>query len=150
MEDVATGTLLGGGATMVASVAALFGIVTIIWRRRGGWMIACALIAAALYVVAVVMYQGRFRHFTIGSWYQDPYRLAALVPLFMIVLASVGADGLVSAVRGWLRRIGAKHRPADGLASLSSGDPGACTPSQQLRFLRSYSPPWWIASMTPG
>ena len=109
MGDVATGTLLGGGDTMVASVAALVGIITIIWRRRGGWIIACALIAAALYVVAVVMYQGRFRHFTIGSWYQDPYRLAALVPLFMIVLASVGADGLVSAVRGWLRRIGAKR-----------------------------------------
>ena len=107
--DVATGTLLGGGETMVASVAALVGIITIIWRRRGGWIIACALIAAALYVVAVVMYQGRFRHFTIGSWYQDPYRLAALVPLFMIVLASVGADGLVSAVRGWLRRIAAKR-----------------------------------------
>ena len=109
--DVATGTLLGGGDTMFASFAALVGIITIIWRRRGGWIIACGLIAAALYTVAVVMYQGRFRHFTIGSWYQDPYRLAALVPLFMIVLASVGADGLVSAVRGLLRRIAAK-RPA--------------------------------------
>jgi hypothetical protein len=107
--DVATGTLLGGGETMVASVAALVGILTIVWRRRGGWIIGCALIAAALYTVAVVMYQGRFRHFTIGSWYQDPYRLAALVPLFMIVLASVGADGLVSAVRGWLRSIAAKR-----------------------------------------
>ncbi|SFT36769.1 DUF6541 family protein [Arthrobacter sp. ov118] len=107
--DVATGTLLGGGETMVASVAALLGIITIIWRRRGGWIIACGLIAAALYVVAVVMYQGRFRHFTIGSWYQDPYRLAALVPLFMIVLGSVGADGLVTAVRGWLRRIASKR-----------------------------------------
>ncbi|NUU31083.1 hypothetical protein HNO80_05700 [Arthrobacter sp. C9C5] len=107
--DVATGTLLGGGETMVASVAAVLGILTIIWRRRGGWIIACGLIAAALYIVAVYMYQGRFRHFTTGSWYQDPYRLAALVPLFMIVLAGVGADGLVSAVRGWLRRIAAKR-----------------------------------------
>ncbi|WP_144671010.1 DUF6541 family protein [Arthrobacter sp. U41] len=111
VEDVATGTLLGGSATTVASVAALLGIITIILRRRGGWMIACALIAAALYIVAVFMYQGRFRHFTTGSWYQDPYRLAALVPLFTIVLASVGADGLVSAVRGWLGRM-AERRPA--------------------------------------
>jgi hypothetical protein len=109
--DVATGTLLGGGETMVASVAAVLGILTILWRRKGGWIIACALIAAALYIVAAYMYQGRFRHFTTGSWYQDPYRLAALVPLFMIVLGGVGADGLVSAVRGLLRRISAK-RPA--------------------------------------
>ena len=112
--DVATGTLLGGGETMVASVAALVGILTIIWRRRGGWIIACALIAAALYVVAAFMYQGRFRHFTIGSWYQDPYRLAALVPLFMIVLGSVGADGLVSGRMGIAsaHRCEALHRPA--------------------------------------
>ena len=97
-------------------------------RRRGGWMIACTLIAAALYVVAVFMYQGRFRHFTTGSWYQDPYRLAALVPLFTIVLASVGADGLVSAVRGWLGRM-TERRPAGRRLGLPQfRDPEACTP----------------------
>lgn len=109
--DVTTGTLLGGSETMVASWAALLGVVTILLRRKGAWMIACALIAGALYIVAVYLYQGRFRHFTTGSWYQDPYRLAGLVPLFMIVLAGVGADGLVSAVRGLLQRVAAK-RPA--------------------------------------
>ncbi len=109
MGDVASGTLLGGGETVVASWAAVVGILTILWRRKGGWIIACALIAAGLYVVSVYMYQGKFRHFTTGSWYQDPYRLAALVPLFMIVLAGVGADGLVSAVRSWLRRMAARR-----------------------------------------
>lgn len=107
--DVATGTLLGGGETMVASWAAVVGILTIILRRKGGWIIACGLIAAALYIVAVYQYQGKFRHFTTGSWYQDPYRLAGLVPLFMVVLAGVGADGLVTAVRGWLRGVAARR-----------------------------------------
>lgn len=171
VNDVATGSLLGGGETMVASVAAALGILTILWRRKGGWIIACALIAAALYIVAVYMHQGRFRHFTTGSWYQDPYRLAALVPLFMIVLAGVGADGLVSAVRGWLRRISAQRpsgrrlglpefRGSAGLYAVAAAailalalsnlvdryhGPGLATVSNQIQKSYSFAPGWVVS-----
>lgn len=172
LGDVATGTLLGGGDTMVASIAALLGIITIIWRRRGGWIIACGLIAAALYTVAVVTDQGGLRHFAIGSWYQDPYRLAALVPLFLIVLAGVGADGLVSAVRGLLRRIApsrsagrrlgsAEFRGSASLYAVAAASilalalstlvdhvqgPGLNAVSTKIKKTYSFSPGWAVSS----
>ncbi|KRE79904.1 DUF6541 family protein [Arthrobacter sp. Soil763] len=169
--DVASGTLLGGGETVVATVAALLGVVTILWRRKGGWIIACALIAASLYIVSVYMYQGRFRHFTTGSWYQDPYRLAALVPLFMIVLAGVGADGLVSAVRSWRRRLTKNFRGRQlrlpefrGSASLYAvvaatlvavalanvvarvHGPGLAAVSTKIKKSYSFSPGWVVSN----
>ncbi|XAS66182.1 DUF6541 family protein [Micrococcaceae bacterium Sec5.7] len=166
--DVAVGSVLGGGTTLVAAVAALLGILTIVLRRRGGWMIACAAIAGALYVIAVFMYQGRFRSFTIGSWYQDPYRLAALVPLFTLVLACVGADGLVSAVERLRQRIGSSAKPglpafrgsltvygsvaAIVCASLLSPlvamvqGPGLAAVSAKIRLSYSFVPGWVVSN----
>lgn len=101
VKDVATGGLMGRNFTWLASMFAAIGLLVILVKRRGWWIIACMAIAGGLYVTAIWAPVGPFRHAITGSWYQDPYRLAALVPLFTILLAAVGADGL-SAGSSWL------------------------------------------------
>ncbi|MEV8143914.1 DUF6541 family protein [Specibacter sp. NPDC078709] len=99
VKDVLTGGLLGRNFTWLASMLAALGLVTILVRRRGGWMIGCMAVAGVLYVVAAWAQPGPLRHLITGSWYQDPYRLAALVPLFTIVLAACGADGIITTLK---------------------------------------------------
>lgn len=68
-------------------------------------MIGCMAIAGFLYVVAVWAQPGPLRHIVTGSWYQDPYRLAALVPLFTIVIAATGIDGIASSIVSGIKKV---------------------------------------------
>lgn len=98
MFDVVSGGLLGSAPTWLASVLALAGVATISIRRRGYWMVASFVLLGTLYVVAASSPKGPFRHLLVGSWYEDTPRLAALVPLFTVVLAAVGVHGIAQAV----------------------------------------------------
>lgn len=98
VTDVISGGLLGNAPTWLASVLALAGVATIIVRRRGYWMVGAFVLLGTLYVVAASSPTGPFRHVLVGSWYEDTPRLAALVPLFTLVLAAVGVNGIVRAV----------------------------------------------------
>ena len=111
VKDVFTGGLLGGRFTWLASMMAAAGLLVIIIKRRGWWMIGAMVAAGGLYVIAAYAPTGPVRQFLIGSWYQDPYRLAALVPLFTIVLACVGVDGVAWALAAVTRRMGEKLAP---------------------------------------
>lgn len=104
VKDVFTGGLLGGRFTWLASFMAAAGLLVIAVKRRGWWIIGAMAVAGGLYVTAAYAPSGPIRQFLIGSWYQDPYRLAALVPLFTIVLACVGVDGVA-----WTIALGAKR-----------------------------------------
>ena len=110
VTDVLTGGLLGHHFTWLASMLAAAGLVTIFVRRRGWWIAGCMAVAGCLYVVAVWAQPGPLRHILTGSWYQDPYRLAALVPLFTIVLAAKGADGVFAAVKSLVVRLTGKSQ----------------------------------------
>lgn len=98
MFDVVSGGLVGSAPTWLASVLALAGVATIFVRRRGYWMVAAFVLLSTLYVVAASSPKGPFRHLLVGSWYEDTPRLAALVPLFTLVLAAVGVHGIVQAM----------------------------------------------------
>lgn len=111
IKDVATGGLLGKNFTWLASMLAAAGLATIFIRRKGGWIIGAMAVAGVLYVAASWAQPGPFRHILTGSWYQDPYRLAALVPLFTIVLAAMGADGIASLVIRLTKRVSKNLRP---------------------------------------
>lgn len=99
--DVLTGSVLGGSTTLLASVLALIGILAVLIRRRGWWVLGSLAVAGVLYVVAAAVPPGTLRSVLLGSWYQDPYRLAALVPLFVILLAAFGIDGMLRGIT-WL------------------------------------------------
>ncbi|RAN79315.1 hypothetical protein B5P43_15505 [Bacillus sp. SRB_336] len=108
VKDVFTGGLLGGRFTWLASFMAAAGLLVIVIKRRGWWMVGAMAAAGGLYVIAAYLPTGPLRQFLVGSWYQDPYRLAALVPLFTIVLASVGVDGVASALAAGARWLAAR------------------------------------------
>lgn len=105
INDVLTGALMGQESTWLASLLGAVGLLTIVIRRRGWWMIGCMAIAGFLYVVAVWAQPGPLRHIVTGSWYQDPYRLAALVPLFTIVIAATGIDGIASSIVSGIKKV---------------------------------------------
>lgn len=90
--EVVANSFLGYPAALAVSIAMLAGVVAGMaassWRIRA---IATAwAVSAGLYVVAAAVGSDRLRAALVGPWYEDPYRLAAIVPVFGLVLAGAG------------------------------------------------------------
>lgn len=75
---------------LVVAILSVTGLLTVFQTRRLRWLAACYGVVGALYVVAASFPKGALRDALIGTWYQDTYRLAALLPLFATPLAVVG------------------------------------------------------------
>jgi hypothetical protein len=84
------------------------------WRQRR-WLVSAELVIVALYVGSAAVRSHTVRLFT-GLWYNDPHRIAAILPVVAIPLITTG----VLAVGEWLRRMpvlaAAAARPAVALA----------------------------------
>ncbi len=75
---------------VVVSVLSISGLYVVIRYRKHFLLAACYSAVAALYVVAAAAPTGFIRDAIVGTWYEDTYRLAALLPLFTTPLAVVG------------------------------------------------------------
>lgn len=75
---------------VVVSVLSIAGLLTVFRMGSLRWLAACYAIVGALYVVAASLPESALRDALVGTWYQDTYRLAALLPLFATPLAVVG------------------------------------------------------------
>ncbi|TQJ41534.1 hypothetical protein FBY33_3649 [Arthrobacter sp. SLBN-112] len=75
---------------VVVSVLSVTGMYQVFRRRENVWLLACYSVAAALYIVAAAAPVGALRDVIVGTWYQDTYRLAALLPIFATPLAVYG------------------------------------------------------------
>jgi hypothetical protein len=75
---------------VVVSVLSVYGLYVVFRYRKHVWLAACYSVVAVLYVVAAAAPTGTLRDAIVGTWYQDTYRLAALLPLFTTPLAVVG------------------------------------------------------------
>ena len=84
----------------VVSALVLIGAVVACWRPRLRWAVAAYLLSVLLYAVAIAWPAGPLRTAITGVWYNDSYRLAALLPILAVPLAAFGA---VSVAR-WLAR----------------------------------------------
>ena len=75
------------------AVMFLFLVGAAILLRRPGmfWLLGVYAVAALLFVVAASFSPGRIRDFFTGVWYNDPPRLAALLPVAILPVAVVGA-----------------------------------------------------------
>ena len=74
---------------------ALVGCVVAALRPRLRWLLAVHLGAGALFVL-VAGSDGRISRLVSAAWWDDPFRLAALVGVAGIPLAAVGLDSAVS------------------------------------------------------
>jgi hypothetical protein len=83
---LATVTIIGMGACFV-------------WRQRR-WLVCAELAIVALYVGAAAIGTPAARLFT-GLWFDDSYRIAAMLPIVAIPLATMGVLGIAE----WLQRV---------------------------------------------
>jgi hypothetical protein len=78
--------------------------VVILSRQRRLWMIGSFAVSVALYAIVSGYPVGPVRNFWTGIWYNDSYRLAALLPVTTIAIAAVGGAWLVERAVQVLRR----------------------------------------------
>ena len=75
----------------------IIGLVVAVRSPRMRWLAVLWTMLAALYAIAASIGLAWLRGFAVGAWYEDPYRLAAMIPVAAIPLAGIGA----AAVAAW-------------------------------------------------
>jgi hypothetical protein len=105
----AIGEILGS-APMGTTTAWLMAILTVIGLyvvarnlRRTWWILGMYLVAALLYMVVSSWPPGDFRTLLAGVWYNDSFRLAALLPVATLPIVVFGAEWLVWRFRALLK-----------------------------------------------
>lgn len=94
-EVLSAGLILGGPSWVVLALT----VAAIAVAGRGalsGWAIGAYLITAGLFVVVSSANVGEFRSFVGGVWYNDSYRLAALLPMMAVVVCTVAGAALLT------------------------------------------------------
>jgi hypothetical protein len=77
------------------AILALVGLASLVKQKRQLWIVGMYLVVGWLYVVVSAMPFGGFRTFITGVWYNDPPRLAALLPVVVLPVAVIGCLRLV-------------------------------------------------------
>ena len=99
LVSMAEAALAGPGTLTIGFAASLFvltGAVITLFRRRLLWLSAAWLLAVVLFAVANGGPEGPLRDAITGLWYNDSYRLAALLPVAAVPLA---VQGLLTIIR---------------------------------------------------
>ena len=90
----------------------IVGIVVLCAQRRL-WMLGCFLISLGFYAVVAGYPAGPTRSFWTGVWYNDAYRLAALLPITALVISAIGGSWLIEiSLRRAQRQLAPARRPA--------------------------------------
>lgn len=89
--EVISSSAIGRPAAWVIMLLTLMGIYLTIRSSRQLWLLGSYAVAAFLFVVVSSFPADDFRLFLTGIWYNDPPRLAALLPVVTIPLACQGA-----------------------------------------------------------
>ncbi|MCX2746509.1 hypothetical protein OOZ51_01605 [Arthrobacter sp. MI7-26] len=83
---------------VTVSLLMILGLFVSLRSARAAWMIGGFAVIAFLFVVVSAAPISRLRGVLTGVWYNDSYRIAALLPLVAIPFAAVGLDALLTAV----------------------------------------------------
>lgn len=99
----------------LAAALTLVGAAVVLYRKRHRWTLALYALAAMLFVIANWKEAPDLRWLVAGVWYNDYFRVSAMLPVAGIILASLGAVALIDAlakqpkVRFFLRGGGGKR-----------------------------------------
>lgn len=91
---------VGGRALWILSALVLVGATVACRQPRIRWLVASYLLAGGLYVLAAGSEDQRLAFLT-GPWYNDAFRLAAMLPILGVPLAVLGIVALAEAVGRW-------------------------------------------------
>ncbi|RGE23189.1 DUF6541 family protein [Leucobacter sp. wl10] len=119
--EIIGGTPFLEGHAWAVSALVLFGAV-LAWRFRPlRWLIGSAAALAAFYFISDAFPSSDWRTLFLSPWYNDPRRLAALVPFGAFPLAVLGASAGWTMLRPGLRRLAAMSaRPRRSLRVLTA------------------------------
>ncbi len=104
-EAVGSAILFAAGRLWPAWALALLAVVgcyTAFRWQRHRWLVVAHLFVIGLWATASAMPFGPLRSYLVGVWYNDSYRLAALLPLTGLPLAVLGVEHLARLANGWL------------------------------------------------
>lgn len=116
-EALTSGTL-GRPMPWLAATLMLIGVYAVFRQKRGFWVLGAYCISAFLFVVVSAFEKNDLRNFFTGVWYNDSNRLAAMIPVFALPLAIMGAVWLVDLAAG-ARRNHADKIKTDALRSVA-------------------------------
>lgn len=123
--EVATNSAMGRPVAVVVSVLVILGLYSALRNRQHWWIIGCYILVSTLFVVIVGFPDSYLRNALTGVWYNDSYRLAAVLPLVAVPLAALGFERLMLLGRALFHRVLARSaRPAPSttvMARLEAG-----------------------------
>lgn len=97
--EVLTNSAMQRPAAWAVSVLMVLGLIFVVKRSSTAWIAASFLIVAGLFIVVSAGSTAWLRDLLTGVWYNDSYRLAALLPVTGAALAAVGAGWLIQALQ---------------------------------------------------
>lgn len=100
--EVAANSAMNRPVAPAVSILMLVGLALSVRRRRNFWLLACFGITAVLFVIVSGTPISDFRSRVTGVWYNDSYRLAALLPLTAVPFAALGVDAIAARLRSFL------------------------------------------------
>lgn len=102
LGEVLASAPMGTTAAWVMLLCTVIGIYVIARRlRQFWWVLGMYLVGAGLYIIVSAWGVGNFRTFWTGVWYNDSFRLAALLPTVTLPVAVIGAEWLVFRIRAF-------------------------------------------------
>ncbi|WP_111718598.1 DUF6541 family protein [Homoserinimonas sp. OAct 916] len=107
--SVVSNSAAGKPVAWAVSILMVIGLVALVVQRRQGWLVWSFIVMAGLYVVCASFPVGVLRYGLTGSWYSDSVRLAALLPVVALPLATVGGLWLIE----WIVALSARIRSAN-------------------------------------
>lgn len=103
IREVLLNAPLHGAVPWTVSLLVLTGLIFVIHRGRY-WIAGSYALLACLYVIAASTPNGFLRGYMLSNWYQDTYRMAALLPLLAVPLAGAAGQWMADAAVRLLQR----------------------------------------------
>ncbi|MBG6178896.1 DUF6541 family protein [Arthrobacter sp. CAN_A1] len=106
---------LGRPAAMLATILTAVGAAVVLYLRSHRWVIVMYLVAGALFVLGSWQEQPTLRWIVAGAWYNDYFRISAMLAPAGLLVASIGGVAIASsAVRGLQRVRATRSTPEPG------------------------------------
>ncbi|MGZ4663275.1 MAG: DUF6541 family protein, partial [Arthrobacter sp.] len=112
--EVATNSAMNRPVAPAISVLMLLGLLLAVRYSRNFWMLAVFGITAVLFLIVSGTPISAFRMRVTGVWYNDSYRLAALLPMTAIPFAALGADAVIARLQSFLSAAKASRADESG------------------------------------
>ncbi|MFC0484216.1 DUF6541 family protein [Pseudarthrobacter scleromae] len=97
--EILTNSAMQRPPAWLVSVLVIAGLIYVLKRPSSAWLSASFAVIAALFVMVSAGPAGTLRDTLTGVWYNDSYRLAALLPVAGVALGAIGAAWAIQSLQ---------------------------------------------------